>query len=408
MPDPARAWRSTEKDEAEEGSGTSWNHKWNVETPGPWGKVYPTAHLQPEVVDRYCTNNLEGSCHKTHSKKGKRQVGSFQLPPDQSARLCWKAGEDHQQKAHMASWVKLSSGFNTNRRSTIPKHRRPTGSPDTGHERCLPREEEGSGSFLWPVKGLQLRKLLHAGVHGKMYKWLSDFLFNRTARVKVDGMISRQVKLREGVPQGFVVLPIHFLVYMNDITTTVPRHVSNTLHVDDFAVWCAEEHTTTAVHHIQNTTNEVCSWTESWALQLNTASTVNTLFSLSTAKEKVSLKLNNRPIPQVKTPKFLGVTLDTHLTCHQPEDLAQSSHWTQKKKIQWPSHWVLQCSAMGSHAVWSWKGCLRTNQFWQFWLYLKTLLCLSENWKSARKRNKHTESDNLCTCVCELYLKPFF
>ena len=113
-----------------------------------------------------------------------------------------------------------------------------------------------------------LLKLLCAGVHGK--KWQSDFLFNRTARVKVDGMISRQVKSREGVPQGCVVLPTLFLVYMNDITTAVPRPVSNTLHADDFAIWYSEEHTTTAVHHIQNTINEVCGWTESWALQLNT------------------------------------------------------------------------------------------------------------------------------------------
>ena len=76
----------------------------NVETPRPWSKAYPTAHLQPKLVDRYSTNNLEGSCHKTHSKKGKRQAGSFQLPSDQSAQLCWKASEeDHQQKAHMAS-----------------------------------------------------------------------------------------------------------------------------------------------------------------------------------------------------------------------------------------------------------------------------------------------------------------
>ena len=147
-----------------------------------------------------------------------------------------------------------------------------------------------------------------------MYKWLSDFLFNRTARVKLDGTISRQVKLREGVPQGGVVSPTLFLVYINDITTTVPRHVSNTLHADDFAVWCAEEHTTTAVHHIQNTINEVCSWTESWALQLNTTKTVSTLFTLSTTKEKVSLRLNNQPVPQVETPTFLGVTLDTRLT----------------------------------------------------------------------------------------------
>jgi len=101
-------------------------------------------------------------------------------------------------------------------------------------------------------EGLQL-KLLQAGVRGKMYKWLSDFLFNRTARVMVDGTISRLVKLREGVPQGGVISPTLFLVYINDLTTTVPKHVSNTLHADDFAVWCAEEHTSTAVYRIQNT-----------------------------------------------------------------------------------------------------------------------------------------------------------
>ena len=132
--------------------------------------------------------------------------------------------------------------------------------------------------------------------------------------MKSDGTISRHVKLREGAPQGGVVSSTLFLVYMNDITTTVPRHVSNTLHADDFAVWCAEEHTTTAVHRIQNTINKVCSWTESWALQLNTTKTVSTLFTLSTAKEKVSLRLNNQPVPQVETPTFLGVTLDTCLT----------------------------------------------------------------------------------------------
>ena len=70
-----------------------------------------------------------------------------------------------------------------------------------------------------------LLKLLRVGVHGKMHKWLSDFLLNRTARVKLDGTISRQVKLREGVPQGGVVSSTLFLVYINDITTTVPRHV---------------------------------------------------------------------------------------------------------------------------------------------------------------------------------------
>ena len=89
--------------------------------------------------------------------------------------------------------------------------------------------------------------------------------------------------------------------------------MSNTLLAHDFAVWCPEEHTTTAVHRIQNTINEASSWTERWALQLNTTKTVSTLFTLSTAK-KVSLKLNNQPVPQVETPVFVGGTLDTRLT----------------------------------------------------------------------------------------------
>ena len=93
---------------------------------------------------------------------------------------------------------------------------------------------------------------------------------------------------------------------MNDITTTVPRHVSNTWHADDFAVWCDEEHTTKAAHRIQNTINEVCSWTENWALQLNATKTVTTQFTLSTAKEKVSLKLDKQPVPQVERSTFLG------------------------------------------------------------------------------------------------------
>ena len=159
-----------------------------------------------------------------------------------------------------------------------------------------------------------LLKLLQVGVRGKMYRWLSDYLFNRTARVKVDGTTSNLVKLREGVPQGGVISPTLFLIFINDITTAVPKHVSNTLHADDFAAWCAEEHTTTATYRMQNAINAVCKWTKDWALELNTTKTVSTLFSLSTSKEKVTLKLQNQEVPQVNTPTFLGVILDTRLT----------------------------------------------------------------------------------------------
>ena len=110
----------------------------------------------------------------------------------------------------------------------------------------------------------------------KMYMWIQHFLFARTARVKLNGIFSKTVCLREGVPQGGVLSPTLFLVYINDILTTISKKVSNTLHADDLAI--------------------------------------STLFSLSTSKEQIKLRLKDEIVPQTDTPNFLGVKLDTRLT----------------------------------------------------------------------------------------------
>ena len=56
----------------------------------------------------------------------------------------------------------------------------------------------------------------------------------------------KKVCICEGVPQGGVLSPTLFLVYINDILTIITKRVSNTLEADDLAVWNASEHTTTA------------------------------------------------------------------------------------------------------------------------------------------------------------------
>ena len=303
MPDPPRAWRSAEKDEAEEGSRTWWNHKWNVETPRPWSKriilcIYNQSWLTGTVPTIWTEAVIR---HIPKKGKDKRDPSSYRpisllscagklLERIINKRLIW-----HLESNSVLAWTQTVYRQFRSTEDQLALLTLDIEDAFQEKKKILAVFFDLSKAFDKVWKEGLLLKLLWAGVHGKMYEWLSDFLFNRTARVKLDGMISRQVKLRGGVPQGGVVSPTLFLVYMNDITTTVPRLVSNTLHADDFAVWCAEEHTTTAVHCIQNTINEVCSWTESWALQLNTTKTVSTLFTLSTAKEKGSLKLNNQP-----------------------------------------------------------------------------------------------------------------
>ena len=125
-----------------------------------------------------------------------------------------------------------------------------------------------------------------------MYWWTKHYLLDRTARVKVDGTLSQQVRIKEGVPQGGVISPTLFLVYIDEITKCVPQQVSNSLHADDFAVWSSSEYTATARYRLQETVNNVRSWTQKWGLT----------------------KPGEDEIPRDDTPTFLGVKLDCRLT----------------------------------------------------------------------------------------------
>ena len=121
-------------------------------------------------------------------------------------------------------------------------------------------------------------------------------------------------KCLRGVPQGGVLSPTLFLVYINDILSTISKRVSNTLHADDLAIWNASEHTTTATNRIQEAISGISKWTLDWGLEINTSKTNSTQFSISTSKEQIKLRLKDEIVPQSDTPTFLGVQLDTRLT----------------------------------------------------------------------------------------------
>lgn len=77
-----------------------------------------------------------------------------------------------------------------------------------------------------------LRKLKAIGITGKLHSWITSFLSNRFQQVMINGKSSKKAKVLSGVPQGTVLGPILFLLYINDLTQAI-KHSYICIFADD-------------------------------------------------------------------------------------------------------------------------------------------------------------------------------
>ena len=162
-------------------------------------------------------------------------------------------------------------------------------------------------------EGLKL-KLHQCGVAGRMYTWIGQYMHNRKAKVQIKQHLSKKRTRRQGVPQGGVLSPTLFLIFISDILHRMPKNIQGAIYADDLALWCSEEYITTANYRLQQALQVIESWARSWLVKVNEKKTTFTIFSLSNQKHSVHLKLNGQTLHQEDTPTYLGVTLDRRLT----------------------------------------------------------------------------------------------
>ena len=163
-----------------------------------------------------------------------------------------------------------------------------------------------------------IAKLCHYGIRGIALEWFKNYLTNRKQMVKFNNTISSKEKITCGVPQGSVLGPLLFLIYMNDIHKC-SKILSFILFADDTNAFYSDTNVKALNQTLNNALIKVSKWLQVNKLTLNIKKTQVILFNAKNkkVKEPLKLKINGENIKQVNSTKFLGIIIDSKLTWKQ-------------------------------------------------------------------------------------------
>ena len=114
-----------------------------------------------------------------------------------------------------------------------------------------------------------ISKLHHTSLHPHIVRWVQCYLTDRSQRVVINGSESDVVKVISGVPQGSVLGPLLFFIYVNDLCNITLTHGSKvTMYVDDLVLYKVID-TESALSCLQEDINNIVQWARSNLLTLN-------------------------------------------------------------------------------------------------------------------------------------------
>ncbi|MEG0836140.1 MAG: reverse transcriptase family protein, partial [Christensenellaceae bacterium] len=118
---------------------------------------------------------------------------------------------------------------------------------------------------------LLMRKLGAYGIHRKILAWIDCFLSHRTFKVKVGCEYSYSGQVRSGVPQGSVLGPVLFLLYINDLPEHLPNAVEVKLYADDVKIYNSYKNCLPEPSHseLQRAYDCIIDWSHTWSLNIS-------------------------------------------------------------------------------------------------------------------------------------------
>ena len=166
-----------------------------------------------------------------------------------------------------------------------------------------------------------LHKLDHYGFRGVINKWFSSYLQGRTQTTQIDSYISAQNDITYGVPQGSVLGPLLFLIYINDVQECSEK-LKFFLFADDTNILYADKNLRSLELIVNQELCKLYDWLTANKLTLNIKKSNFVIFSPAQRKFTYQPKImifdngqnKNVALECKEFIKYLGILIDSHLT----------------------------------------------------------------------------------------------
>lgn len=158
-----------------------------------------------------------------------------------------------------------------------------------------------------------LRKLEHFGIRGIALKLFKDYLTNRSQQVSYKNALSTSLIIKCGVPQGSILGPLLFLIYINDLhrSSNILKFI---LFADDTTILYSNKSLDKSFDTLNKEINKVNEWMKVNKLSLNIAKTNYIIFRKKINQTNMhQIFIDNSTINQVSSTTFLGVMINSEL-----------------------------------------------------------------------------------------------
>ena len=174
-----------------------------------------------------------------------------------------------------------------------------------------------------------IHKLCGYGINGHLLDLIQSFLSNRQLKVVLDGQESACYSINAGVPQGSVLGPILFLLFINDLPDDLLSQIA--IYADDTTVYDCQEETDAfsmldQARCLESDLQDIVEWGKKWLVTFNAGKTKLLSVSKCHRATPFSIPMNGKDLPENNSFRLLGLTFSNSLTWNEyVEAIAKSA-----------------------------------------------------------------------------------